>query len=323
MFGGQRNAVAVFMAVLLVLPLGAVSQQPVGFADDVLGRWDITITDGAETYPSWVEVRLRTEGELMGRFVGRFGSARHLPEITFEQGMLRFTAPQQYEQGNQPLEFTGTLRDDQLAGMMTNSDGRTLPWRGRRAPTLARTSGQQPEATINLFNGRDLSGWHARSGSAESCWAVVDSELVVTPPCVDIVSERRFDDFELHVEFRIPRGSNSGVYLRGRYEIQIQDTAGQALDALRMGAVYGFITPITDAASPAERWQTLNIRLIGREVTVVLNGTTIIDAETIPGITGGALDSREGEAGPVMIQGDHGPIRIRRIDLVPLVHAAE
>jgi hypothetical protein len=105
------------------------------------------------------------------------------------------------------------------------------------------------------------------------------------------------------------------VYLRGRYEVQIQDDAGKALDPLRMGGVYGFIAPSVAAARPAGEWQTLDVELVGRTVTVVLNGLTIIDGQEIPGITGGALDSDEAAPGPIMLQGDHGPIEFRSLTI--------
>jgi hypothetical protein len=139
--------------------------------------------------------------------------------------------------------------------------------------------------------------------------------VAATPPCVDLVTDERFGDFRLHAELRYPQGSNSGVYLRGRYEVQIDDGAGKALDSLRMGGVYGFIAPAVAAARAAGDWQTLDIELVGRRVTVVLNGTTIVDGQEIPGITGGALDSDEGAPGPIMFQGDHGPIEFRNLTL--------
>jgi hypothetical protein len=172
-------------------------------------------------------------------------------------------------------------------------------------------------APIALFNGNDLTGWVPRTAAHGGCWSVADGALVATPPCVDLLTERTFDDFVLHAELMYPEGSNSGVYLRGRYEIQIQDDAGNALDPLRMGGVYGFLAPSVAAARAAREWQTLDVTLLGRRVTVVLNGTTIIDAAEIPGITGGALDSREGSPGPIMLQGDHGAIRFRNITLTP------
>lgn len=315
-----RRSIAILLAVAVFgAAASGAAQQPVQFADEVLGRWDLTIADETRnTWPSWLEVRLRTEGELMGRFVGQFGSVRHLPEITWNGGVLSFRAPLQYERGEYPLEFNGQLSGDLIEGSMTDQNGRTRHWTGIRAPALARADTPQRGTSIALFNGRDLSGWQARAGSAADCWSVVDAVLTATPPCVDLISQQNFEDFELNVEFNYPAGSNSGIYLHGRYEVQIQDTAGQALDALRMGAVYGFITPTVDAAGAPSEWQSMTIRLVGREVSVVLNGTTIIDAERIPGITGGALDSNEGEPGPIMIQGDHGPIRFRKVELVPL-----
>src|SRR5690606_39889530 len=170
---------------------------------------------------------------------------------------------------------------------------------------------------IALFNNRDRTGWRGRDGRNADCWRVVGGVLEARPPCVDLVTDRHFGDFRLRAEFRFPAGSNSGIYLRGRYEVQIQDDYGLALDALRMGGLYGFLTPAVDAMRPAGEWQSLEITLIGRRVTVVLNGTTVIDDAEIPGITGGALDSDEGSTGPIMLQGDHGAIYFRQLILTP------
>ena len=141
--------------------------------------------------------------------------------------------------------------------------------------------------------------------------------LRATPPCVDLLSAARYDDFRLRLEFRYPRGSNSGLYLRGRYEVQIQDDRGKAPDPLRSGAIYGFIAPRVNAAGRAGEWQSLAIELLGRRVTVSLNGVAVISHREIPGITGGALDSDEGSPGPLMLQGDHGPIEFRNIVITP------
>jgi hypothetical protein len=168
---------------------------------------------------------------------------------------------------------------------------------------------------VPLTTGRDLNGWAPRSAEHSGCWRVEGGVLAATPPCVDLATEAAFRDFRLHAELKIPAGSNSGVYLRGRYEVQIQDGAGTALDALRMGGIYGFIAPSVDAALPAGEWQTLDIELVGRRVTVVLNDTTIVDGQEIPGITGGALDSDEGAPGPIMLQGDHGAIELRNLTI--------
>ena len=126
-------------------------------------------------------------------------------------------------------------------------------------------------------------------------------------------------DFKLHLEFRIPEGSNSGIYLRGRYEVQITDSKGMEPSDIQFAGVYGFLTPNEMAAKSAGEWQTYDIVLIGRRVTIIANGVPVIVDQIIPGITGGAIDSKEGEPGPILIQGDHGPIELRNIVITPRV----
>lgn len=140
--------------------------------------------------------------------------------------------------------------------------------------------------------------------------------------CVDIISEAKFMDFKLKLEFKMAepavnggQRSNSGVYLRGRYEVQIQDDFGKPAESHGAGGVYGFLTPTSNAIRKAGEWQTYEMTIIGRQLTVVLNGTTIIDRQEIPGITGGAIDSAEGTPGSIMLQGDHGKVWFRNVVL--------
>jgi hypothetical protein len=125
----------------------------------------------------------------------------------------------------------------------------------------------------------------------------------------------------VQAEFRYPRGSNSGLYLRGRYEAQIEDNFGADPDSHRIGGIYGFLAPRVNTARRAGEWQTFDITLVGRRITTVFNGETVIDRQEIPGITGGALDSREGEPGPIMLQGDHGVVEFRKLTLTPAVRS--
>jgi hypothetical protein len=168
-----------------------------------------------------------------------------------------------------------------------------------------------------LFNGKDLAGWKPRLAGVKNGWVVKGGLLVNEKPGNDLLTEKKFTDFKLHAEFRYPRGSNSGIYLRGRYEVQIEDNYGQEPDSHHIGGVYGFLTPSVNAAKKAGEWQTLDVVLVGRVVTVLLNGERVIDRQTIPGITGGALDSDEGAPGPLLLQGDHGPIEFRKVTLTP------
>jgi hypothetical protein len=168
-----------------------------------------------------------------------------------------------------------------------------------------------------LFNGRDLSGWKPRAAAVKNGWRVENGVLANVNPGNDLMTEQRFEDFKLHVEFRYPKGSNSGIYLRGRYEVQIEDNYGQEPDSHRIGGVYGFLTPSVNAAKRAGEWQSMAITLVGRQVTVVLNGERVIARQAIPGITGGALDSDEGRPGPILLQGDHGRVEFRKVTLTP------
>jgi hypothetical protein len=148
-----------------------------------------------------------------------------------------------------------------------------------------------------------------------SGWVVRDGMMVNAKPGTDLMTEKTFTDFKLAAEFRYPKGSNSGVYLRGRYEVQIEDNFGQEPDSHKIGGVYGFLTPSVNAGKRPGEWQTLEVTLVGRVVTVVLNGERVIDRQTIPGITGGAIDGKEGEPGPILLQGDHGPVEFRKVTL--------
>lgn len=314
-----RKAALIGFTVLLTIDTGSAQQAerpPPGFADPVLGRWDITVEGPGGPYPSWLEVRLRTERDLMAQFVGQFGSARHVTAIDFDDDAIEFRVPVQYETGDNDLVFQGRLEFDGLAGTVEMGDGTELHWSAVRAPSLQRDRDPAWGEPVLLI-GDDLAGWRMRDERYPGCWSVGDGVLKSTPPCVDIISDATFEDFRLQLEFRYPPGSNSGVYLRGRYELQIQDDGGKPLDPLRLGGIYGFIAPATDAAGPPGEWQTYDITLIGRRISVLLNGTEILSDRVIPGITGGALDSFEREPGPLMLQGDHGPIEFRNVVITP------
>ena len=129
---------------------------------------------------------------------------------------------------------------------------------------------------------------------------------------------RDYADFEFWVEYKALPDGDSGVYLRGRHEVQVEDNSSQEPQSVHLGGVYGFLVPNENVSKGPDVWQTYDITLIGRSLTVVLNGKTIIGDQTIPGITGGALDSNEGAPGPIYLQGDHGPVVFRNIVLTPV-----
>jgi hypothetical protein len=184
-----------------------------------------------------------------------------------------------------------------------------------RAPLLRRDKKPVWDKPIRLFNGKDLNGWHALG---ENQWVAENGILRSPRSGANLVTDKSFTDFKLHIEFRYQKESNSGVYLRGRYEVQIADSKGKEPLVDELGAVYGFLAPSEQVAIEAGAWQSYDITLIGRMVTIIANGKQIICNQTIPGITGGALNSREGEPGPLYLQGDHGPVEFRNILLTPV-----
>jgi hypothetical protein len=281
----------------------------------VEGRWDIIIQKDGKELPSWLEVMHSGRSTLWGRFVYAFGSARPVAQVKKNNNSYSFSIPVQWEPGTTDMEFSFTLQDDKLTGTMKYTDGKLYNWTGVRAPKLDSDKTPVWGKAIELFNRKNTEGWHA-SGTVNQ-WIAENGILKSPKSGSNLITDAKFTDFKLHVEFRYPKGSNSGVYLRGRYEVQIEDSYGEEPLLDRFSSVYGFLVPSKMVIKPAGEWQSYDITLIGRKITLVVNGETVICDQIIPGITGGALDSKEGEPGPIYFQGDHGPVEFRNIVLIP------
>jgi hypothetical protein len=281
-----------------------------------LGRWDLTLTSSDREYPSWLELR-QEGGQLKARMVGRWGSARPLPKVELSNGHLTFVSPKEEEDLPEDMVFEGTLVGKILAGTVTGPKGTTWQWTGHRAPTLKRTTAPEWEEPIQLFNGKDLTGWKMENPGT-AVWKVENGKLVSPGNGPELIHDSKFQDFKLHVEFNCPANSNSGVYLRGRYEVQVETDSINDPPSHRMGGVYGFLAPSPEPPRRPGEWQTFDITLVGRWITVVQNGQITIDNQEIPGITGGALDSHEELPGPIYLQGsEKGRVAYRNIAITP------
>lgn len=283
--------------------------------NDIIGRWDLTVNMDGRIAPSWLEVKLSGVKTLVGYFVADGGSARPISHVKVKEGKIHFSIPSQWDRLDKYMEFDAVLENDQLKGTITQSYGKVHSFTGERAPLLKRDKAPVWGKPINLLSGKGIEGWHADRNNNQ--WVNINGVLTSPKSGANIITDQQFEDFKLHIEFRYPAGSNSGVYLRGRYEVQVEDNAGKEPSATLFGGIYGFLTPNEMAAKPAGEWQTYDITLVGRRVTVVANGKAIIVDQIIPGITGGALNSKEGEPGPIMLQGDHGPVEYRNIIITP------
>jgi hypothetical protein len=282
----------------------------------VIGRWDITIDKDGKSLPSWLEVQKSGTHTLIGRFTYAFGSARPISEVKPNEGKYSFSIPPQWEEGKRNMDFEFEVIGNMLKGTMVYTDGKTYSFTGVRAPLLVRTKAPLWGQPIKLFNGKDTKGWHT---DGKNQWTVENGILRSLKSGANLISDKKFNDFKLHIEFRYKQGSNSGVYLRGRYEIQVIDTKSGEPEPInnQFSSVYGFLPPNKMMAKNPGEWQSYDITLVGRLITIVANGTMVICKQEIPGLTGGAIDSKEGEPGPLLIQGDHGPIDYRNIIITP------
>jgi len=278
------------------------------------GRWNIT--EESDSHVSWLEI-MRDGRGWKGRYLHRWAHPQ-AAGIEISNGTLRVTMlPENDRQKNLPA-LTGRLEGDRLVGTGTSWDGSEIRWTGVRAPDRLEGSDRQVEwgEPIELFNGKNTEGWEP-IGNAENNWKAQDGMLVNSKTGANLRTVEEFRDFRLHLEWKIPKGSNSGIYLRGRYETQVADTYGIEPHSRAVGGIYGMITPSVNAVKPAGEWNTVDVTLIGYRVTVVINGETTIDGQLIDGITGGALDADEAAPGPIMLQGDHGVVHYRNIVLTP------
>jgi hypothetical protein len=298
--------------LLLLLAAGVLITPGLSKKESPLvGRWDLTIVSSEGTYPSWLEISEQDQQPQV-RIVGRVASAHPAHDVRLQGSRLSFASSEWFGKPT-PVMWKVTLDGHKLKGTQQRADGVTGDISGEPAPALDRkppAAWTDPEA---LFNGTDLSGWEP-DGPANH-WKAEKGELVNQSAGANIRTTRKFEDFKLHIEYNCPDQGNSGVYLRGRYEVQVEYEAADANDKLHgMGSIYGFIAPSVEIPKRPGQWESYDITLVGRHVTVVRDGVTTIENKEIPGVTGGAIDSQEGEPGPLYIQGDHtGGMKYRNI----------
>lgn len=299
------------------------------------GRWNITVENELRGRAWWLQVEGAGTSGMRGKFVGAPGGGLYdIPKIGTEGGELVFIFNDR-NYYRRPGEDPKTKRKDiaiyrcRLSGpdriegtfVVEGRPGPPVKWSGKRAPVInEKDDGSwKPGAPIELFNGKNLDGWHTGADKRKMTWTASKGILVNDPPSADIQTRQKFWNFQLHVEYRIGPKSNSGIGLRGRYEVQIMDDFGRPPDLHNTGALYSRILPRTNASKAPGEWQTLDIRLVGRIVTVKHNGVTLIEKGEIEGATAMSQDPHEDQPGPIMLQGDHGKVEFRKITLSPLV----
>ena len=338
--------------VLLALTVAVFASGAVYAQDDVakeklepyLGNWALDLPGGA----GWLNVRMVDDKYLDGDILWMGGSVVPVATVYWFQRGLVVTrvheTPRVWEgrkvvrshtrtqamyisidpEDNDKIKVTsGEPKPNGLGVNMMEFTGKRIP-PPPAAPDLSSLKYGEP---IELFNGKDLDGWKLTNEGQVSGWFVKDGVLVNDPkqekgkPHISYGNLRtvdEFEDFNITMDVKVLPGGNSGVYLRGIYEVQVADTYGKPLDSHHMGGIYSRITPSVNAEKPAGEWQTYDITLCDRHINVILNGTVIVDNQPVMGCTGGALTSDEFKPGPIYLQGDHTGVEYKNIVLKPI-----
>jgi hypothetical protein len=303
----KRFSLVCLLAGISLVPASAQKSSPFS------GRWDLLVTpsaSNAKPYPDWMEVAPK-DGAPAVRIQPRSGSAFYAKQFKEDGTQLNV----QWANGTTTWDLT--LKDGKLTGTERRNGKDFAALSGVRAPALNREAPKAWTAAEAIFNGKDLTGWEPTDPAAANHWIVKNGELINETKGANLKTTRKFDDFKLHIEYNCPDDGNSGIYLRGRYEVQVEYEKVDANDKFHsIGAVYSMIAPAVELPRKPGTWETFDITLVGRRLTVVRNGVKTIDNQEIAGPTGGALDSNEAEPGPFYIQGDHtGGMKYRNITI--------
>lgn len=287
---------------------------------DFNGRWNLHV-QAPRGRVWWLEVRGAGSGKIEGAFVGApGGQVDALADARIENGQLVFT----FQRPKLLQTFKVTARGGKLEGVREEASAgkpaTTLPFAGVAAPVIREHDDGKwrPGRKVALFDGKTTANWRQIVADAAG-WYVEDGLLKNRQRASDIASQEKFWNFEARFEYRYGKGSNSGIGLRGRYEIQIYDNYGKEPDMHGSGALYSRIPPRVNASKAPGEWQTMVIRLVGRELTVTLNGTVVIEKQTVIGPTAITTDPDEDQPGPFVLQGDHGPVEFRAVEVTELV----
>jgi len=331
--------------VLLALSIGSTAVFAGESANPYIGRWALTIPGGGA---GWLSVEQK-DGYLDSNILWGGGSVLSTDWTTVMDDELYVLRLNKIERKNASGQVVRTqMRPEyivaqvdgenlELTQLIPHSNGLGVEQRsftGKRIPPLP----PKPDLSkvkygkpIKLFNGENLDGWKLTSPGQTSGWSVEDGVLVNNPKQTEgrrhisygnLRTEAEFKDFNLKLEVKVQKGQNSGVYLRGIYEVQVSDAYGRSLDSHNMGGIYSRITPMVSAEKSAGQWQSLDMTLLDRHVTVKLNDKLIINNQPLLGCTGGALWSDQFKPGPIYLQGDHTGICYRNIVLTPIIEGS-
>src|SRR5580658_369802 len=304
-----RFSPSLVLALAALSPISSYAQKTSPF----VGRWDfnLSVPDAPARGAAWLGVSQKN-GALEVWYQPTGGNVYQVKDVKAAGAHMTLTLSAGGK--NLPTVWELDAAGNALNGVQKRGEN-SLPLHGVRAPELKRDPPKAWSLPEPLFNGKDLTGWEPFGNVANNHWTVKDGLLYNSAHGANLRTTRTFTDFKVHYEVNCPDDGNSGFYLRGRYELQIEyEPLSQNPPERRIGSVYGRIAPEPALPRTPGAWETFDVTLVGRIVTVIHNGVTTIDRKEIEGITGGALDANEGDPGPFYIQGDHtGGLQFRNI----------
>jgi hypothetical protein len=304
--------------VLTLAVVASVAAPARAQSNPFLGAWNITGDAPNENYVYWLEVK-EDGGKPSALFLNRGGHAVPAEGLKIANGELSFMLP-----GRGEPRPTANFRVE--GGKLVGTIGaQAVKVTGVRPPQWGACDANAKHAfakPVVLFDGKSMDAWDVSNKTRPMGWSVADGAMTNEPKANNLVSKEKFKDFRLDAEYKVSPKGNSGIYLRGRYEMQVLDDAGQPTFDRGHMSIYGRKAPDVGASKPAGEWQTAQITIVGNCVSATLNGKQIHNNARIPGITGGALDAKESEPGPIMIQGDHEVVWFRKVVVTPITDGA-
>ena len=330
----------VLLSLLVGVGQSAATAQEIPAA--LLGDWSLQLDSKV---PAWLSVQ-EQDGQPLVFFRLYVGSAGPYRDVTVEDGRLKFVMKKKRKVTAEPATVEVGLKDGRLDGVIVRSQalgGKASGGNADVAGQRIRFTGQKisPMPTkapdllnvkfgpqVVLFNGQDLTGWTPHELDKVNGWSVVNGVMKNSTPKTDfsatgayanLKTEAVFEDFRLHIEFLVEAKRNSGIYLRGMYEAQVVDRDSRMQGIQGPGAIFGAIKPTENAGKLGGEWQTYDITLVDRHITVILNGIKVIDNQPVSGPTAGAIHTNPNTAGPIYLQGDHTAVLYRNVYLEPVL----
>lgn len=305
----------IWMTFRLLLPL-TLAAAALAAENPFLGKWDITAKGPDGPWIYWLEVK-ESGGKLSGMFLARGGSVFPLAEVKLEGAELVFWTQRREDP---KIYYRAKAKGGKLTGVREEK-GEKVPFTGVRPPTWGTydaNATHQFGAPVELFAGTSLAAWGVQDPKRPMGWKIESGVMTNDPHANNLVSRQKFQDYKIRCEYKLEKGSNSGIYLRGRYELQVLEDFGKPAESHGHMGIYSRVAPAVNASKPMGEWQEMEATIVGNRVTVFLNGKKVHDNQALDGITGGALDADEGKPGPVMIQGDHEKVSFRKVTVWPI-----